>query len=930
MPRNHYFLLLPFLLFSVLLLGQKGSVVIKTESKVAARNGELISLLLETENKRAEPTTVVLRTKTTPGLRVLSQSDTLKFAPQQKMFLPIKIVVERSLAAGKGNIQFLLEDTEKNIISQTSVEVTVAPKRALRISAKENQVLMYQVGDSLKVTAQVYNAGNQEEKTEIYATFPDGFGGNVTMKKELSLSPAESKDVTFSRIIDRALLRQELFSVNIAGIDSDKAYFGNAMVLVQNALGNRTYVDPRTLNNFTNQNRRNQISLSARNPFSKYEYSQMLDLHTEFNLLGLNTELNVNSTFWPAQSNDPLFQNTYLRVSGKTLGLKVGSLSTTGLELNLNGRGAEVSYEKGKENKTIITAGFLDKNFNLFDPLEWEFQRGFASYIHSSHILNDYASLSSNLIYDEDPFQENYLTRTGYKYQNTDKKLTYELEGALGYSTAKSTGENKPSGAIGLLFRKDIKNYSFSSSNYLSSDYYPGVRRGTQMFDQRISRSFKKSSLWLGFNLHNYDPKSVDTTYQYNARSSRTRLEAGIQWNISPRFQTNIAPQFLQESADITLNFGQAPTHLQFSAYLLNSTFSYSTPNNSHKLNLSIAQGLSGFSGYGEKKYALRSQLSYGFKQLMLNVNYQKGSFMLYENRQNLSEEERFERFTAMANYRVGLFANKLQAQLTALANYDSNSGRSYSLNSNLDYQLGRSTKLMAYIGYNTFSRENFSSDFLYYQLGVTQTLPDWGKGESNYKSGLIEVFVYYDLNNDNRYDPTVDKIGAGSKVRINRTIFIADKNGMVRYRRVPYGSYTVSTMENNWYNEDVPLELASKIERINLGLEKTGIIQGSLRYEEGKRTQYDVYDIKGAIPILLKNSLGKTFTVYTTDQGNFRAFLPLGSYEISVDQSRLQQNVYMDDNLRKATSKENEVSTVKEFILRVKEKKVEIKRFGS
>ena len=59
-------------------------------------------------------------------------------------------------------------------------------------------------------------------------------------------------------------------------------------------------------------------------------------------------------------------------------------------------------------------------------------------------------------------------------------------------------------------------------------------------------------------------------------------------------------------------------------------------------------------------------------------------------------------------------------------------------------------------------------------------------------------------------------------------------------------------------------------------------------------------------------------------------AYIPLGIYTVSLDSQVLQKNVYVDKNDLNVVSEENSVKVLPAFLLKVREKKVEIKKFGT
>src|SRR5690606_13969375 len=137
---------------------------------------------------------------------------------------------------------------------------------------------------------------------------------------------------------------------------------------------------------------------------------------------------------------------------------------------------------------------------------------------------------------------------------------------------------------------------------------------------------------------------------------------------------------------------------------------------------------------------------------------------------------------------------------------------------------------------------------------------------------------------------------------------------------------YNVKSLDPKWYADNQKIELDQKEAFVTIALKKTSVVQGVIEYQQTTKTQYEVQEILAGIPILFKNQLGKTFTFYTNAKGEYTAYVPVGTYEISVESSVLQKNVYIDDNLQSVIAEEGKVSTLEKFLLKVREKRVEVK----
>lgn len=388
--------------------------------------------------------------------------------------------------------------------------------------------------------------------------------------------------------------------------------------------------------------------------------------------------------------------------------------------------------------------------------------------------------------------------------------------------------------------------------------------------------------------------------------------------------------QFSTEKSDVFLGTTYSRVPVEFNSATLSATLNYSTADNKNRFTLTHAQGLSNFRDATDPKHIYNFQVNWYYKDLMLSTNYQHGNFMLYEGNRNGVLNADTEKFSAIASYRISLLDKKLNMNLSTIANLDTQFGNSFAFNGNFDYRLFRTTKIFGNYNYNRYSRDGFNTGNVYYQMGVSQDLPVIGDETVKYSNGTIKIFTFYDLNNNNTYEPETDKPARGIKVKINNTIFISGDDGNIKYRKVPYGEYTVKSAENDWIGEANKIDLQQKEIFLTLALEKTSILKGKVVYEKTSKIQYDVQEYLAGIPVIFRNAAGKTFTFYTGAQGEYTAYIPIGSYQVSLDSQVLQKNVYIDENIRNVEAQQNTVKVIDDFLLKVKEKKVEIKKFGT
>ena len=907
---------------------QTSAIKVVSETTIATTNEELLTVMVKIENTGGTFHQFELVSGGDKGIRILNGSIPVKLQPQEKIFVPVKIYIEKTQPAGSSELTFSLKDSDKKTVARTVTELTIATKRSLKIIANNPQLIIERLGDSLRISTQVYNAGNLTEEVEITATFPQGYNSDQKERKKIIVEPFSNREVVFSKIIDKEMLKLEVFSVNISAKNANNEHFGNVMVMVQNALGNRRYIDPLNLNQYLQRSSPNRVAYSTSNPFSEFSATHNLDLQTEVNIGNTKAGINMNGTYWPQRGGEIMVQNAWLKLENGPFGLQLGNINGTDLEVSLMGRGAQFSYSPVSTKKLSFTAGAVEKSYNLFDPFTNR-SRGFTAFAKSVYGLNEEKTVSSEVIMDTDLFQKGFIFKNGYEFHNnTDTFYSFDL--GYGYARAEADEEvAKSSLFLGFNYRKNWKKYVFTSSNYYGSGYYPGLKKGSTVFEQRLSRNFEKLAVYAGYSLNIFEPRNIDPLYPYNTSSKRSRIETGTNFSIAEGLSINLSSQIFVENSDIFLANSYGPTTVDFRSAVLKSNLNYNTPDNRDRISLVYSQGASYYRGLTKPRAIRQVQANWYRGNFMLSANYQDGTFMLYEGNVNGTLNSDTEKISAIANYRLPLLNKKLNMNFSTFLNYERLNGNSLSFSSTFDYKIRRATKLFGTINYNQYSRNDFSTANTYYQLGISQDLPTIGEETVKYKNGVIKVFTFYDLNNDTIYDPAVDQPAPEVKIKINNTLFISGSDGNITYRKVPYGDYALKSLESKWYSDDRKIELAQKEIFVTIPLGKTSVVQGTVVYQQTSKTQYDVQEILAGIPIIFNNDFGKSFKFYTNATGEYTAYLPLGNYEIFINNSILPQYVYIDDNLQRTTAEEGVAKVLNPFILKVKEKKVQVKKFG-
>lgn len=901
---------------------QENPVKLTVAETINARNNEMLSLTITVENNTETDREFTLLINAESGFRIVNNTRQVVLESGAKAFLPISIYVGKGQPAGESLILFSLTDGSKEIVrSQTKVNLGI--QRELRMAPVNPQVMIFREGDSLKISAQVMNNGNTSEDTEIVASFPAIYGNIVTLKRKVTLEPFTRQTITFGRVVDRELLDTEVFTVNIAGLDKNQVFFGNTMVTVQNAASSRKYVDPALVSTLLNRTFKNRIRLSARNSVEGQDASYLADGYTEFYLPGLEGTLNFNGIYRPGQY-DPLYlSNTFLDLKKGNAALRLGNLNTSGLERNLYGRGASFTLTND-ENEPRITAGILDKAYNLIEPFA-PHQRGYSAYGSSAFRLTEKSETGQLLVFDQEPDQQHWILMNSYRYRNL-QNTALEVKLGYGHSAALQGGLQKSSMAGGLDFQTTAGSYYLNTSAFYSSGYYPGLRRGNTYFDQRITRYFDKQSVWVAFNYNRYQPEYVIPFPFGSQEAAQIGAEAGIQLQMGSALSLNLNPKWRKEKAD--LFFGL--TTLQpvvFNMMLLNSTLTYS-PGRKHYILLSLQQGISEFESLTPRSFIHRTQVNWNFGNFTLNGSYQKGNFLLYEGHFGGNFSQQTEKLSAHASYTNTFWDQKLMLQLNTSYNYDLNSGTNIGAMLNADYRIGRRTLLQASFNHLRYTGQYYQGHYSHYQFGVQQTLPDFGeKGSPD--SGTLQVFLYRDLNNNRVYDPLMDEPASGIRISINNARFITDEKGYVQYRKVPYGSYRIRPEDSQWFAAQTVAEINQKNQLITIPLEKAGLVRGKFQYESTGIHQFEVFAYYSGIPLIFQDAFGTRYTFYANEKGEFHGYLPVGRYDVETNAAALQKNVYSVPHRLTIDVKADETNLLETIMLKVREKKVEIRKFG-
>jgi len=160
----------------------------------------------------------------------------------------------------------------------------------------------------------------------------------------------------------------------------------------------------------------------------------------------------------------------------------------------------------------------------------------------------------------------------------------------------------------------------------------------------------------------------------------------------------------------------------------------------------------------------------------------------------------------------------------------------------------------------------------------------------------------------------------------------ITDAKGRVFLRNLSQGKYIITTrplVENSRWFPGEPMEIIldrSKeiVVPFSRGVQVTGSISVDYSLVSSRRKDLDLSRIR----VSAVDSAGRVYSGLTGSTGNFELYLPVGDYRISMNQSALDDNFIMEQNMILLTLTGNTDSYNINFHLREKERSLNVKKF--
>lgn len=911
-----------------------------TDSLISTRNGELLALILMIENREDRPYEGVIAAELPAGMSLLSPSadDTIRLKPQSKRFIPIRIRVNQTAASGRTVIRLRMGSGAEQVDAQTSVTLQIEQHREVQLLSSDHLKLMRHLNDSISVSVQLRNTGNIDEIVHLVSSVPTISGSRRYQQVKVHLPSGRDTLLNLGFVVDKELFGQEQFRYNIAGLYEDQRVFGNLSVSIQNASSSRNFqADPGLMIDWGQ--RHNHLSLSGRNPFTDQQTIYM-DANLQLENQGTQWELNSHLYQWGKLNQTPVLTNTWLAYTRDQWTLTAGQIVENS-EKYIQGRGGKVNYTDSIKNYQF-SVGMVDKSYDLLN----QYGRhglgngltAFSNFESGGLQENQGLRYRGRILYDRDPLENTEsMIHTSVlpllqRSQNSSAYLALEFGAGLSRAIQDTLKQHRtePGFAIGVNYDQGIGRFYIQSNHYYSTAHYPGIRRGTLNLHQRLGVRYSASNLWLGYRRFDYEPASfIRNQPRYYMMSEEA--EMGFTWQISPFSSLSIVPhRYREKSTSYAFSLNANAPLSELVAYRGKGLFNWRSRNNQHFIHLNLEGSVTEGTSCSGWNTGYRGNLNYNFWKLNLNLHYQEGAFSVFDViNMAYNESDNVSRMTGALNFNY--FTNRNIQAFAGLQYYRDNfTGSSISSNIRTDWKVGPQTVLFSQAQYYQYKVSTFGpQQSLNFHVGVSQSLQGLLQKEKTSR-GTLQIRVYFDENGNQQYDPG-EKLAVDKSILVGKSLFLTDSEGWITYRNMPYGIHEVQIpLENGWHAPTQILHLDGKSKSIHIGLQRSGMLRGKLELEYDPRLDLTAdTDLEGYV-ITAKNQAGQISQTRSNAQGEFLLFLPTGSYTISLNEQDFPENIYAESiqyNLKIESGKLNELPP---FILKVQERKIEVKRFGT
>lgn len=878
-----------------------------SESSLTINNGEIRSVTIRLENKTNSDFSGRLRVSSGDDLSILSkESEEIQLGAGSSRFISVQIFADNNTKAGQKQISFELFNSNSLSLKTHALIVNVPVVKLVSTKILNTLTFIPEIGAELEIPIRILNRGNTDQKVKVIASFP-ALGNNDSY--DMFLSSQSDTIINIKNKVTPAITRMEELKINIIGMYENGDFFSSQSLMLYSPRSTLRY----HLDNRINNQSQNFLTVGVIDMFSVNQ-SEYLRGHISTQRGETKTAINFDVINWP---NNFSVQNTWLEFEQRKFGARLGNINKYG-DLNFYGRGGELSFSNVWSGYDL-SGGYLSKVYDLFNKNG--FDLGNAAWI-SARRFEEKFNHTITLAKDKDVnyHSDNQLMINAAE-MGVNKHLRIGAKLGIGNSTdIQNSDESHKSLMVEASVDSRIDSrFSIHSTNSYSSGYFPGPKRGTINLSQRFIYQLSKQSISANYRFYRFDPQYHQSVPFHTAKTVNHYANIGVAGNLGT-WNYNLGPYYTSENGSWNwMNLGEIKT---LESATFNGNVNWRHFVSSLSINMQVDAGRSWIRRENVGDWQIRGSLNFNYKDFRLMSTVQKGMFYLYEAYRKNAGERLF-RFQLAPSYNKSFFNNTLQLNMGVMYIVDDRASN-YLYTSRISYR-ANNTHFFVNAQLNKYGNYALYQNF---QVGITQDLPSFTR-TSQERLGRLDLFIFNDENGNGQYDEG-DSIAAGYVLYIDGKPFLTDKNGRVVYKKLPPKMYSLDApARDGWFLQRQSLDLQPKQHlSVNVPLQRSGRISGKVDYQEGNiLLEYSVNRVINNLKVIAEGEGGNRNESRTDDRGRFIMFLPPGGYSLSIE--GLPENVESINDGQEIEVTSDEAVEGLIFLFKVKEQKIEIKRFS-
>ncbi len=894
----------------------------------AEKNNKLITATVKVTNHSNKQFSGALHIDYPPGFKIISHEQVIMLIEARAVqYVSVKILNSGNVAAGENTIFFIVENNAQKVLVKIGAGITIKENNTINMELLQNMIFVNAITDSVFIKIRVHNQGNKTQPVTVVAAYQGAEGRRRFTEKKTVLPVAKDSLIIIGILAGELDFKTPVTNITITGFaGNEKELFSSAFLEVQLIRNHRNYSEiqpPQFLSYYQN----NSITASYRRLGNNLDMFQLMGAGV-FDLPTGNIEVKGNLTKVLLQSewvttNSSVSYNIY---NNK---LVIGNMDGA-FEIPVFGRGVRLDIGNNNNNKKL-RLGIIDNNYNLFSSKTF-FSNGYGAFIEGElGKASDRKNHKFRFITTHNPFDEARHKIAGADmlfFKGTHWTFNINVHGAYSNYYKKNTGQL--SGAGEIKYSGIWKNYQMGGAYFFSSDYFPGSRRGVKQIQQTFNKTIHER--WKLFG-NFYYVSNTPRYFQFNSdfKSNDFRSEIGVVFPQRKKMGLSVSYQQQHEASNL-YNFyftgtnSSSLTAVNF--HRLTEQLSWISPDRKHLITLGLENGLAKYPDIDKYRLHFKINTYYTFKWFNFTATYQKDAFFLSEYISLMPLQKPVERFFANINVNKEFFKSKLVLNSRLNYSFDQWLGKVPSMYTAVKYNYTSRVSIFGNVNWNSYKPVNTArKSFVVMESGIVIDFKK--KYATTGKKATINGFVFYDKNGNGICDEG-EEAAAGYIVSVNNITFITDAKGIFSYSSVPFGTYKVAVAAAyGWFFNMSSFAVNKYKTAIAIPLQQAGSLRGGLRY---------VYDAKVAVNfkarlngitfVITQN--GKIVQKITSDeQGKIMAFLPTGEYLVELQTSSLPENTVCDKPVQKISVTAASITTLPDFIIDVKQKIINIKRFG-